>query len=226
MIFKIQSKLAIIFSLIILNGIAAFGQQYSQSSKPRSILYLGIYGGIGFSTLHKEEINYQKYESGSWVDRKTIASPYFSYGFGIFSDVYIDSLKTFGFSIDVSFSRMGYQDRIYEEYFRSYYIIFAPKIISWTKKNFFVAAGWYYAILLNTTKDSSTTLFEDWDHGIIVDWGFNQESKNVLTRTGFKIYIGLKKVFKKWDINLDRRGDPEGYNFTVHFYISFVFSLI
>ena len=218
-------KILFLFLLFIIPGQNLLCQNYKNKYKPRSTFYTGIYGGIGFSKLHNDNIKYQYYE-GSYVDRKTISSEYLSYGFGVFADIYVDSLKTFGLSLDVSFCQMGYKDRIYDETFRNYYIIVAPKLISWTQKNFFVAAGWYFAFLVDTALNSNNKLINSWDHGVLVDWGFNQVSNKVLTRTGFKIYISLKNIYTKWNINEERKGEPEGYNFTVHFYVSFVFSII
>lgn len=220
-------KFLILISIFHFSFTNGFSQQTGEY-RERAIWTLGAYGGIGFSTLHKDKINYNIYDFGKsdYVERKTLARPYFSYGFGVSTDVFIDANKTFGLGLEVSFSRMGFRDDLYDLTYRTYYLTIAPRLVSWTEKNFFISLGFYWGFLISYAKEANKEKFNKLDYGLLIDWGFIQQIEKSTTRTGFKIYLGLKKVFKTWDFPLSSKGEPEGFNFTVHFYLSFVFNLI
>jgi hypothetical protein len=216
--------ITIIFYLFVVD---VYSQQ-TNDYRERAIWTLGAYGGIGFSTLHKDKIDYFFYNtsSGDYLERRTLSRPYFSYGFGLFTDFYLDPNKTFGIGIDVSFTRMGFRDDLYDLTYRTYYITIAPRLVSWTEKNFFVSAGFYWGFLISFGKEANAEKFNKIDYGLLIDFGFIQQGEKTTTRTGFKIYLGLKNVFKKWNIPLSTNGEPKGMTFTVHFYLSFIFNLV
>lgn len=220
---------SILYSLFFIGMILAPVQWVYSQSEPaeftqRHALIFGAYGSLGFSTLHKDNLTYEYYTS-SYQTRRTLARPYFSYGFGSSLDWYIDPDKTFGIGLDISFSRMGFRDDIFDETFRIYYITVSPRLVSWTQKNFFVAGGFYWSLAISYAKQAAKERMNNLDYGLLLEWAFIQPSKTIMSRIGFKIFIGLKKVFKEWNEPLHRIGTPEGMTFTVHFYISFLFGI-
>jgi hypothetical protein len=223
---RIKKIVGIFFVIIALIFMAekVFSQSAQSEFIQRNALMLGVYGGIGFSTLHKDHLNYQYYTS-SYETRKTLARPYFSYSVGSTLDWFMDGDNTFGIGLDISFSRMGFRDDIYDETFRVYYLTVCPKFVSWTQKNFYIGAGFYWSLAVSYAKQAAKNRINKLDYGLSIEWAFIHPSKTVTSRTGFKIYLGLKKIFKEWNEPFNRIGTPEGMTFTVHFYISFLFGI-
>ena len=120
---------------------------------------------------------------------------------------------------------MGFRDDIYDETFRVYYLTVCPKFISWTQKNFYIGAGFYWSLAVSYAKQAAENRINKLDYGLSIEWAFIQPSKTIMSRMGFKIYLGLKKIFKEWNEPLQRIGTPEGMTFTVNFYISFLFGI-
>jgi hypothetical protein len=218
--------------LLILSVITFSHHAYAQSVRSDSILRssfnLGVSAGLGFATLDRDSISYVYMPSSLNETRRTTSTPDISYSFSLFTDVYLDMNKTFGFGFEASFLKSGFKDKVYNEKYRLYYCVVTAKFVSWTQKNFYISAGWYYGFLLKTSGDILKDYVENLDYGVAVDIAVIRGSGReggVLTKLGAKIYIGMKKVFKKFNDVDTRVGDIKGYNFNVNFYLSFFLGL-
>ena len=105
-------------------------------------------------------------------------------------------------------------------------ILVVPKLVSWQKNNIFLAAGWYFGFLVKATKSATKDRINKFDHGVFVEMAITTPMKLFFTRFGFKLYIGLKRIFKDWNEDFSRIGSNKGYNFTVHFYTSFIYGIL